>query len=70
MQSNRKITERLIHRRDNDRAFDLEFWQAAGAEARFAAAWQMVNEVQLIRGEHVTESRLQRSVEHLERMRG
>jgi hypothetical protein len=68
MKSNRKITARLIRMKDDDRSFDLEFWQQAGAEARFAAAWQMVLDMLIIRGEDVDQFRLQRSVENIERL--
>lgn len=69
MKSKRKITAKLINIRDNDRSFDLEFWQQAGADARFAAAWQMVKEVFAFRGEDESQLRLQRSVENIERIR-
>jgi hypothetical protein len=46
----------------DDGAFDLAFWRAAGAEAIFAAAWEMVNEARAIRGEDGDEPRLQRAV--------
>ena len=59
---NRVIVERLI-RRDEDRGdFDRRFWQSQSVEARFAAAWDMVVEAELFRGNHAVESRLQRSV--------
>jgi len=68
MKSKRKIIARLINIKDDDRSFDLEFWQQAGATARFAAAWQMVLDMQTIRGEDEYQSRLQRSVENVERL--
>ena len=58
---------RLVSRRDADRRFDVDFWQRVGAEGRFAAMWQMVKEVQAIRGGDGREPRLQRSVQNLER---
>ncbi len=33
---------RLVEREFPDRSFDIEFWQAQGDEAIFAAAWEMV----------------------------
>jgi hypothetical protein len=60
---------RLVRAAEADRSFDLEFWRKAGHEARFAAAWQMVSEVSAIRGEEVGESRLQRSVQSIQRQR-
>jgi hypothetical protein len=49
-----------------DRSFDLEFWQRMGSRARFAAAWQMVNEFRVIRGLHGRQPRLQRSVTRIQ----
>ncbi len=46
----------------DDRSFDLEFWQAIGAEGRFAAGWEMVNEIRAFRGLDGDQPRLQRSV--------
>ncbi|MDZ7319557.1 MAG: hypothetical protein ONB11_10405 [candidate division KSB1 bacterium] len=69
MKSKRNITARLIHLKEDDRSFDRDFWQQAGAEARFAAAWQMVLDMLIIRGEDVDQLRLQRSVENIERLR-
>lgn len=68
MKSKRKITARLINIKDNNRSFDLEFWQQSGVEARFAAAWQMVLDMIAIRGEDGSQSRLQRSIENIERL--
>ncbi len=63
----RVFQERLIRRGQDEAAFDREFWAAAGPEARFAAAWEMVVEAELFKGRHASESRLQRTVEHLQR---
>ncbi len=52
---------------DTDREFDLEFWRRLGPKARFEASWQMVKEYMAIRGIHGRQSRLQRSVERIER---
>ena len=68
MKSNRKITARSIHMKDDDRSFDIEFWQQAGADTRFAAAWQMVLDMLTIRGEDASQFRLQRSIENIERL--
>ena len=63
----RVIVERLI-RRDEDRGdFDRRFWQSQSVEERFAAAWDMVVEAELFRGNHAVESRLQRSVQTIQR---
>lgn len=54
----------------DDGSFDILFWQRVGAEGIFAATWDMVREVQLIRGLHANESRLQRSITRVIRRRG
>ena len=48
------------------RKFDIAFWQAAGAEARWAAAWEMTRERMAIRGINGRQRRLQRSVQNTE----
>ena len=63
----RIIKERLVRRDADNGTFDRSFWQNAGAEARFAAAWEMVVEARLFRGLDADESRLQRTVEHIQR---
>jgi hypothetical protein len=60
-------------RRDDPKAieFDRDFWRMAGHEARFAAAWEMVEEVHYFRGEAgADQQRLQRSVQNIQRRRG
>jgi hypothetical protein len=48
--------------------FDRKFWSDAGPEARFSAAWEMIREASLFKGENdVGQSRLQRSVCALQR---
>ncbi|MBI5154029.1 hypothetical protein HZA57_02230 [Candidatus Poribacteria bacterium] len=63
----REITERLVKRGEAEKDFDREFWRKAGHEARFAAAWQMVIEAALFRGQDAGELRLQRTVECFKR---
>jgi hypothetical protein len=45
----------------DDGAFDREFWDRVGHEGRFAAAWDLVNEVHAFRGTNA-QPRLSRSV--------
>jgi hypothetical protein len=45
-----------------DGSFDLAFWQAQSAEARFTAAWEMVETAWEIKNRPTDELRLQRSV--------
>jgi hypothetical protein len=63
MQDRRVVMSRVLRDgQPDDGAFDLEFWRKVGAEGIFEAAWEMVREVQAIRGEDADEPRLQRSV--------
>ncbi len=50
-----------------DRSFDLSFWQAQTPQARFLAAWEMILHVANVKGYHVRQLRLQRSVENFQR---
>jgi len=60
--SHHDIVERLV-RQDEDRGdFDHRFWPSKSVKERFAAAWDMVVEAELFRGNHAVESRLQRSI--------
>ncbi|MDZ7289906.1 MAG: hypothetical protein ONB44_10205 [candidate division KSB1 bacterium] len=59
----RVVMSRVVTREQHgERSFDIEFWQKVGAQGRFAAAWQMVREVQLIRGKSGELPRMQKSV--------
>jgi len=66
----RVVMARLVKRDEQDRSFDLEFWRKVGDVGRFAAAWQMVKEVHLVRGQRGEQPRLQRSLSVLKRRRG
>jgi hypothetical protein len=63
----RIIEERLGRRGEEEQTFDHDFWRARTAEERFAAAFEMVAEAMLFRGEDAGQSRLQRSVQHVQR---
>ena len=63
----RVVQERLTRQGKDEEVFDRMFWAAAGAEARFAAAWEMVAEAQNFRGQDAGESRLQRTVKQIQR---
>jgi hypothetical protein len=54
---------------DLDRSFDLEFWQAQPAQARFDATWELVLHACKVKGIDVRQLRLQRSVEAYGRQR-
>ena len=47
-----------------DRSFDRQFWQSQSDEARLAAAWELVVDAHILKGENVNELQLQRTVEH------
>jgi hypothetical protein len=49
---------------------DLQYWQGQEDAAKFAAAWEMVLEAHALKGEDLSESRLQRSVASLQRREG
>ena len=49
---------------------DLTYWQEQSDETRFDAAWEMVVEAHAIKGEDLSESRLQRSVASFQRREG
>ena len=66
----RKVITRKIRRNEDDGSFDHDFWQSLDAEARFAAMWEMVSEVDLIRGKDGRQPGLQRHVHRLERRGG
>jgi len=50
-----------------DRSFDLQFWQAQKPEARFAASWELIVHANRVKGNHVRQLRLHRSVESFQR---
>ncbi len=64
------VMEGLSRVDQQDRAFDIEFWQRQDSNARFAAAWDLVVFAHQRKGRDESELRLQRSVESLERSEG
>ena len=60
-----RMVRLLRHAAEDDGSFDLEFWRRIGAEGRFAAAWEMVEEARRWRGEDGHEPRLRRSAVRL-----
>jgi hypothetical protein len=59
----RVIMSRVASRKQHDdRSFDTEFWQKVGDVGRFAAAWQMIKEVQLMHGKSGELPRMQKNV--------
>ena len=61
------FTERTGKLEDLDRSFDIAFWQAQNAQARFDAAWELVTHAVRVKGNDVRQLRLQRTVEHFQK---
>ena len=66
----RNITVWYGRLEDAEKFPDLQYWQDQSDSAKFAAAWEMVLEAHALRGEDLSESRLQRSVASLQRREG
>ncbi len=59
---------RLVENGFPDRSFDIEFWQAQGDEAIFAAAWELVELTEEVRnGRRPT---LQKAITSLKQISG
>ncbi|NIM10522.1 MAG: hypothetical protein GTO45_00890 [Candidatus Aminicenantes bacterium] len=69
---NRVVSARKVKRGSGqEEEFDREFWGKMDPEKKFAAAWEMINEVALIRGEkNAGKPRLQRSIQTIKRRSG
>lgn len=52
---------------DAERFPDIQYWQNQTDEVKFATAWEMVVDAHAIKGEDLSESRLQRSVAGFQR---
>jgi hypothetical protein len=61
----RVVMARLVPLKKADRSFDIEFWRRVGVEGRWRAMREMVKEVHRMRGEDVSELRVQRYVENV-----
>jgi len=61
------FTERRGKITELDRSFDLEFWQGQSPQERFVAAWELVVHAARVKGIHVRQLRLHRSVENFQR---
>ncbi len=56
-----KVWSRLVTLEDADSSFDLAFWQAQSTEARFSAAWDLVQTAWELKNRPSDELRLQRT---------
>jgi len=63
------VMERLGLLSETNREFDVAFWQAQDAAARFAAAWEQIEFYHELKGLPKDELRLQRSIEVIQRRR-
>jgi hypothetical protein len=61
------VMEGLSRIDQQDRSFDIEFWQRQDSNARFGAAWELVVFAHERKGQDESELRLQRTVESIER---
>jgi len=61
------VMERLGRVDEQDRSFDIEFWQRQDSNARFSAAWELVVFAHQRKGQDESELRLQRTIESIER---
>jgi hypothetical protein len=61
------FVERKGKLQDLDRSFDLKFWQAQSAKARFDASWELIVHYMKVKGRDVRQPRLQRSVTNFQR---
>lgn len=55
---------------DAEKYPDVKYWQAQSDEKKFEMAWKMVVDAHAMKGEDLSESRLQRTVAGLQRGRG
>lgn len=69
MKKQREMTVWYGRREDAERYPDVAYWQSQPDAKKFEAAWQMVIEAYAIKGEDISELRLQRSVGGLQRRR-
>jgi len=63
----RDVEENYQHIGDDQRSFDIRFWQSRGDRAIFEAVSEMVRAYLLIQGKDADEFRLQRAVESFQR---
>lgn len=69
--NNRLVMMKLDTLEDSqDRSFDIEFWQRQDDTARLNAVWELVILAHELKGRDVSELRLQRTVESIERREG
>ncbi|KXJ98419.1 MAG: hypothetical protein UZ17_ACD001002774 [Acidobacteria bacterium OLB17] len=70
MKQERKMTAWYGRLKDAEKYPDIEYWRAQPHEVVFDTVWQMVVEAHLMKGEDLSESRLQRSIGGFHKRRG
>ncbi len=68
--SPRTLTEWYGRLEDAEPFPEIRYWQAQSDAAKFAAVWEMVLEAHQLKGEDLSESRLQRTIGGLQRRAG
>ena len=68
-QKDRKITEWHGKLEDAPKYPDIEYWRSVSDEELFKEVWNMIVFAHKIKGEDISESRLNRSIETFERRR-
>lgn len=64
MEKSTRFEENYARFEEDDRSWDIGFWQRQGSEAIFEAVWGMILDHRLLTQGDATEPRLQRTVEH------
>lgn len=63
-----KIEEKYQKITEDQRTFDIRFWQSKGDLAIFEAVTEMIMDYFLIRGKNADQFRLQRSIENFQKI--
>lgn len=64
MNTIRQIEENYAKFENDDRSWDVAFWQSKGGEAIFEATWDMICDYYLLKHNDDSKPRLQRTVEY------
>ena len=65
----KEIKECYAKFRDDDRDFDLEFWQSVEPKERMRATWELITHAYRVKGIDVSKLRLDRSVARFRRLK-
>jgi len=65
----KEIKERYAKFQDDDRDFDLEFWQSVEPKERMRATWEMITHLYRVKGIDVRKLRIRGSAAALKRLR-